>query len=108
MPGTPNLKPEPTDATKAPILMMAEILRDDKLTAEDKQQLYDLAKTSFWHRRAMAYIALFGMFAFGLASFFKPEFDVAWLNATFAAIVAAYFGVSALRPNSELKQKGTK
>ena len=100
MPGTPNLQLQRTGATNAPVLLMAEILRDDKLSAEDKRLLHDLAKTRFWHRWAMAYIALFGMFAFGVASFFKPGFDVAWLNVTFTAIVAGYYWVFALRPNS--------
>ena len=100
MPDTPQTKQQSADATKSPIVLMADILRDDKLTAEDKQLLYDLARTRFFHRRLIAYIALAGMFAVAVASFFKPTMDVGWLNSTFAAIVAAYYGMSSIRPNS--------
>lgn len=79
---------------------MAEILKDDELDKEDKQLLYEMAKTRFWHRRTMAYIALFGMLALAAANFFKPEFDVAWINATLSAIVVAYYGAAAARPGS--------
>ena len=79
---------------------MAEILRDEKLTAEDKQLLYRLAKTRFWHRRMMAYIALVGMLGVSGASLFMPEADVAWINSTLAAVVVSYYGASAVRPGS--------
>ena len=45
VPDTPQTKQQSADATKSPIVLMAHILRDDKLTVEDKQLLYDLART---------------------------------------------------------------
>ena len=98
MPDTPtqNLN----EAARSPVRLMAEILRDERLSATDKQLLYDLARTRFWHRRSMAYIALAGLIGFSIAKFFKPEVDVAWINTTLAGIVAVYYGVSGFRPGS--------
>ena len=80
---------------------MAEILRDSALTPEDKQLLYDLAKTRFQQRRRMAYIPLAGLLVFSLLAVLRePSPDVTWINTTLAAIVVAYYGASAARPGS--------
>ena len=103
MPDTP--RDGNSESSRSPIRMMAEILKDKDLNAEDKQLLYELAKTRFWHRRTMAYIALAGIFVFsGLQ--YLPETvsaarpDVTWINTTLAAIVVSYYGASAVRPGS--------
>ena len=80
---------------------MAEILKDEKLTAEDKQLLHRQAQTRFWHRRMMAYLSLFGLLGFSTYSVvIDPTADVAWVNGTLAAIILGYYGVSAIRPGS--------
>ncbi len=98
MPDTPIQ--DRNEAARSPVRLMAEILRDERLSAEDKQLLYDLARTSFRHRRSMAYIALAGLIGFSIAKFVRPEVDVTWINTTLAGIVAVYFGVSGFRPGS--------
>ena len=98
MPDTPHNQNE---SSRSPIRLMADILRDSALTPEDKQLLYDLAKTRFRHRRRMAYIALAGILLFSLLSVLRePSPDVTWINTTLAAIVVAYYGASAARPGS--------
>ena len=98
VPDTPHNQNE---SSRSPIRLMAEILRDSALTPEDKQLLYDLAKTRFQHRRRMAYIALAGILLFSLLSVLRePSPDVTWINTTLAAIVVAYYGASAARPGS--------
>ena len=99
MPNTP-MAHERNEATRSPVRIMAEILRDEQLTPEDKQLLYDLARTRFQHRRYMAYIALFGLIGFSVAKFFKPDVDITWINVTLAGVVAVYYGVSGFRPGS--------
>ena len=128
MPDTP--RDGNSESSRSPIRMMAEILKDKDLNAEDKQLLHDLAKTRFLHRRAMAYIALAGIFVFSGLQFLPvavtvtvspPEGgwdaaaaaaaataaaeavarpDVTWINTTLAAIVVSYYGASAVRPGS--------
>lgn len=98
MPDTP--RNGQNESSRSPICLMAEILKDDELNEKDKQLLYDMARTRFWHRRTMAYIALFGMLALAAVNFFKPEFEVAWINATLSGIVVAYYGAAAVRPGS--------
>lgn len=128
MPDTP--RDSNSESSRSPILMMAEILKDKDLNADDKQLLHDLAMTRFWHRRTMAYIALAGIFVFSGLQFLPeavmvtvspPEGgwtaeaaaaaataaakavarpDVTWINTTLAAIVVSYYGASAVRPGS--------
>ena len=99
MPDTPKNAVEAPNSSQDPVKAMAEILKDPGLDAKDKQLLYDLSKTRFKHRRQMAYIALFGMFVVAGVST-VTDIDTNWLYPTLAAIVAAYYGVSAIRPNS--------
>ena len=89
------------EAARSPLRAMAEILRDEKLSADDKQLLYEFAKTRFKHRRYMAYIALVSLIGFSLMkALINPSLDVTWINTTLAGIVAVYYGVSAFRPGS--------
>ena len=83
MPDTP-VAHERNEATRSPVRLMAEILRDDKLSQQDKQLLYDLARTRFQHRRYMAYIALFSLIGFSVSKFFRPDVDITWINVTLA------------------------
>ena len=90
-----------SESSRSPIRMMAEILKDERLTATDKQLLYSMAKTRFWHRRTMAYVALAGMLGFGVLDFFSVgEADMTWINSTLSAVVVAYIGAAAVRPGS--------
>ena len=98
MPDTP--RNGQSESSRSPLRLMAEILKDDELTEEDKQLLYDMAKTRFWHRRTMAYLSLFGLLGLAAAKYFNAEFDVTWISATLSAIVVAYIGAAAARPGS--------
>lgn len=102
MPDTPIAADNIPSSSQDPIKALAEILKDEGLTAEDKQLLYKHTTTRFRHRRIMAYIALISMIGFGIidAFFAGDGFDVGWVNSTLAAIVFAYYGMSAWKPNS--------
>ena len=102
MPDTPKIPNKATGANDDPVRALAEILKDEKFTAEDKQLLFDMARTRFKNRRIMAYISLFGILGFALLSAI-PNFDIDqinWVYATLAGIVATYYGMSAFRPSS--------
>ena len=97
---TPIPPQKQTDNARSPIRLMAEILKDNDLNDEHKQLLYEFAITRFHHRRLMAYISLGGIFLAALAKFFNPTFEIVWITSPLFGIVAAYYGVAALRPNS--------
>ena len=102
MPNTPKIPDKASGANDDPVRALAEILKDEKFTAEDKQLLFDMARTRFKNRRIMAYISLFGILGFALLSAI-PNFDIDqinWVYATLAGIVATYYGMSAFRPSS--------
>ena len=102
MPNTPKIPNKANGANDDPVRALAEILKDEKFTAEDKQLLFDMARTRFKNRRIMAYISLFGILGFALLSAI-PNFDIDqinWVYATLAGIVATYYGMSAFRPSS--------
>ena len=101
MPGTPTVTDTSPGSSQDPVKTLAEILKDKNLTPEDKQLLFDQARTRFKHRRRMAYIALYGMFVVaGVSAIPGVELDTNWLYPTLAGIVAAYYGMSAFRPGS--------
>ena len=71
MPDTPR-DAQPNESSRAWFMLLSEILKDEKLTAGDKQRLYDVAERRFWHRRLMAYIALAGIIVFSAAVVVVP------------------------------------
>ena len=84
MPDTPQNSPKNKVTQDDPIQSLAEILRDDKLTKEDKQFLFDESKQRFKHRRRMAYIALGGIFLTAIVSGI-PNVDLegtGWVHGT--------------------------
>jgi len=96
----PGLPPQNAD-TNDPVKALAEILKCEKLDENDKQVLHEMAMTRFTHRRHIAYIALFGMFVVAvIEAFAKVDMNSSWLYPTLTAIVAAYYGASAYKPNS--------
>ena len=102
MPDTPKIPNKASGSDNDPVKALAEILKDEKLTAEDKQLLFDMARTRFKNRRRMAYISLFGIFGLALLSAVPSVVidQINWLYAMLAGIVAAYYGVSVLGPKS--------
>lgn len=101
MPGAPQFK-QNDESARDPVCSMAEILRDEHLDQTDKEFLYQMSNNRFKHRRRIAYIALFGIFATAGASA-VPQVTIdgiSWLYAFFAGIVGAYYGISGFRPNS--------
>lgn len=80
---------------------MIAILKDEKLDDDDKKFLIDRARNSFRVRRRMAYVCLAGIFVLSVFDAL-PYFDVdlAWANGPLAAVVLAYYGATAFRPNS--------
>ena len=113
-----------TESSRDPMRIMIEIAESDKLSDADKAALINYAKTRFTNRRRIAYIALWGMIISLILLFIAAFIDgfstcppaqqcntilkaigesqtlFAWIEGFLAAIVAAYYGVSAWRPAS--------
>ena len=90
-----------SESSKSPLLVLADILRDEKLTLEDKATLQVTATQRFKHRRIMAYLALAGLLLIGIGDFVNAEYEPpAWLIGSLVAVVLGYYGVSAWRPTS--------
>ena len=102
-------------ANRNPLRMLADILRDNALTVDDKRIIVDLWKTRFAHRRRMAYISLSALLvlltvtlgvvlvpplAEAKANLVGLRDHVVWLGSFFMAIVLAYFGISGFKPAS--------
>ncbi|MCL1038050.1 hypothetical protein L2750_12910 [Shewanella submarina] len=108
---------ETTDAAKDPLRLIIEILKDDKISDEDKTQLIVYSQERFKNRRKMAYASLYaiiGSLIFMLIAAIVDGFTdstilaaihqnstmIGWIEGFLTAIVAAYYGVSAWRPAS--------
>lgn len=106
-----------SDASRDPLRIMIEIAKDDKLSREDKTRLIMYSLNRFRNRRKMAYIALYGIItSLGflllatlidgisssniLDSIVDNKSLFIWIEGFLAAIVAAYYGVSAWKPAS--------
>jgi hypothetical protein len=128
MPDQPSVVPVKVEtapeAGRDPIKIMVEIAENEKLSKEDRENLIRYAQTRFTNRRRMAYIALsaiVGSLALILIAAFIDGFStcptgqtcqsilgaikksqtlLAWIEGFLAAIVAAYYGVTAWRPAS--------
>ena len=106
-----------SDSSKDPIRIMIEIAENEKLTNEDKTNLIKLSQARFTNRRRMAYISLYMIIASLIYLLLATLIDgisnttildsigenrtlFAWIEGFLAAIVAAYYGVSAWKPAS--------
>ena len=103
-----------SDSAKDPLTTIAGILKDTDLSDEHKKALIRFSQQRFRHRRIMAYLALWtivgSLGALLLGVFFVSDFGAAlqggvgtlitWIEGFLAAIVAAYYGISAWRPTS--------
>jgi hypothetical protein len=106
-----------SESARDPLRIMIEIAKDDRLSPEDKKRLIMYSQNRFTNRRKMAYMALYGILAsLGflllativdgisstaiLESIGDNKSLFAWIEGFLAAIVAAYYGVSAWRPAS--------
>lgn len=100
-------------AAKNPLRVLAEILKDKDLTGDDKRVLVEIWRRRFFHRRVMAYVALsaivLSLVVLFLGAFLVADFGsmlsevstlITWIEGFLAGIVAAYYGMSALRPAS--------
>ena len=107
----------PPTSAQDPIEKYRMIIKDEDLDADQKAWLIDRADRRFQNRRRMAYISLFALLGSLVVILGGAVVDgiadtkiVAGLqgaanllgstNALLAAIVAAYYGSSALRPSS--------
>lgn len=111
------------DAGKDPLTKMVEIAKDEALSDADKAALIAYSRQRFTNRRRMAYMALSALIASLVFIFIAALVDglscppgqtcqgilgsiensqtlIAWIEGFLAAIVAAYYGVSAWRPAS--------
>lgn len=103
--------------SRDPLERYQEILRDEKLSDDEKRILIEIATRRFKNRQNMAYISLGGILATvavflggavfggdGNGKIMDNLSEVANLiggaNALFTAIVASYFGVTSFRPSS--------
>ncbi|MCP4119489.1 MAG: hypothetical protein GY737_29640 [Desulfobacteraceae bacterium] len=112
------------EAAKDPLERMIEIAENDKLSDQDKNTLIKYSRERFVNRRRMAYLALYTLILSLAALFIAAFIDgfttcpegrtctgvlqsikesqtlFIWIEGFLAAIVGAYFGVSAWRPAS--------
>ena len=103
------------EAARDPIRVLADILGDQRLTDGQKKALFSLAQNRFRHRRRMAYGALFSLVVslalLFLSSCFPTRIPIIanmtsalpliiFIEGFLTTIVAAYFGMSSLRPSS--------
>ena len=116
-----NAKPE---SSRDPLRIMVEIAENQNLSVEDRAYLIQYSRDRFKNRQFMAYLCLsviilslvflyVGAFVDGLSPCVQSgecagvlstvknnQTLIIWINGFLAAIVGAYYGVSALRPSS--------
>ena len=114
----------PPEASKDPLVVLKEILKDENLDEQGKEWLLEYSVTRFKNRRRMAYWALSAILvslAFLLLAsiidgqstcILKNECTgilkslseiqglLEWIEGFLAAIVATYYGMSSFRPSS--------
>lgn len=105
------------EASKDPIRQMMEIAANNDLSPTDRALLIQYARDRFKNRRRMAYVCLYTIIASAVVlfvgAFVEGIFDkkvltaitankdlFIWINSLLAAIVGAYYGVTAWRPSS--------
>lgn len=97
---TEDLSSEPS-ASQDPLRTLINILKDSELTDSDKKFLIGQAKDRFKVRRRLAYVCLAGIFALGIIDGFSSmDIDLMWTSGPLAAVVLAYYGATAYKPNS--------
>ena len=97
---------------------MIAIAENEKLSSEDKAAIISYSTNRFRNRRKMAYLALYTIVFTVVFIFIAALIDgisgktrilemirtnqtlITWLEGFLVSVVAAYFGVSALRPSS--------
>ena len=102
---------------------MIEIVKDEAILPQDRQALLAYAQQRFQHRRKMPYVALFTIVASVILLFLSAFIPagcqnkpckanvvldilgqnyalISWIEGFLAAVVGAYYGVSAVRPSS--------
>lgn len=112
----PELPPRPTSSND-PLERMGEILKDEKLSDEQKNYLIRFSATRFKHRRRIAYTALWTIISSLALLLLMAAIDYKQETAMLATlkdvqsllimievfltgIVGAYYGTSAARPSS--------
>ena len=88
---------------KAPVQLLADILKDPNLTDEQKQKCETFLRVRFQNRRRMAWWSLVALLAVAAAKlFYEParDVDVGWLTGPLVGIVGYYYGTTALRPGN--------
>ena len=100
-----------------PLERMEEILKDEKLSDEEKNYLLQFSATRFKHRRKMAYVALWTVISSlallllmaaidckqettMLANLKEVQSLLIVIEVFLTGIVGAYYGISATRPSS--------
>lgn len=113
---TPDLSSGPTSGND-PLERMGEILKDEKLSDEQKKYLLQFSATRFKHRRRMAYIALWTVISSlallllmaaidckqgttMLAMLKEVQSLLIVIEVFLTGIVGAYYGTSTARPSS--------
>jgi len=108
---------KPPQAGRDPLVFVVEIVKDPEISDADKAALIQYSRERFRNRRIMAYAALFTIIVSFLMMFCAAIVDGIWdsdilqaisansglfgtIEGLLAAIVAAYYGVSAWRPSS--------
>jgi len=113
-----------SEAGRDPLRIMIEIAKDAVLSDADKTALISYSQARFTNRRRMAYVSLYALVASLAFLFIAALIDglgscptgqtcqgilgsiknsqglITWIEGFLAAIVAAYYGVSAWRPAS--------
>ncbi len=97
---------------------MIEVAENENLSPEDKAAIISYSTNRFRNRRKMAYIALYTIIFSTIFLFVAALIDgisgttsilqmisknqtlIIWLEGFLVSIIAAYYGVSALRPSS--------
>ena len=104
-------------AANDPLQRMIEIAKDPDLTAEDKATLIQFSRDRFKNRRFMAYISLWTIVVSVAFILIASVFDglstsnilekisanqglIGTIEGLLTTIVAAYYGVSTMRPSS--------
>ncbi|WP_430815292.1 hypothetical protein [Carboxylicivirga sp. RSCT41] len=107
------------ESGRDPLRIMVEIATNKEISDADKTALILYAQRRFTNRRRMAYVALYTIIASLGLLFIAAFYDglsnskdgilkavedsqslIIWIEGFLAAIVAAYYGVSAWRPAS--------
>ena len=108
---------KPPESSRDPLSFIVEIVKDPDISDNDKATLIQYSRERFRNRRIMAYVSLFAIVTSFILIFVAAIIDGLFetkilqaidqnsglfgtIEGLLAAIVAAYYGVSAWRPSS--------